>query len=237
MSVADRFTTTGAHGMRSLIAGLGIAIFVVGCTNQIQTSSDSGGGTAITQAVHESQEGGEAAAQTPEAQIGQPAPSFEGLNGVDDQPHSLKDYADAKAVVVAFICNHCPVAVAYEDRLIALHDDYADKGVQLIAINVNNMDADKLPAMKERAEEKGFKFPYLYDPTQKVGRDYAAAVTPHVFVLDGERKFAFIGPIDDNQDESKVTETYVRDAVEAVLAGSKPETTNVNPVGCGIKYE
>src|SRR5262245_45359491 len=99
--------------------------------------------------------------------IGDPAPAWKDLVGVDDGTHSLSDLKDAKAVVVVFTCNHCPVAKAYEDRLIDLAADYGDKGVELVAINVNNMDADKLPAMKERAEEKGFKFDYLYDPTQQ----------------------------------------------------------------------
>jgi peroxiredoxin len=215
--------------MRQLIAGLGLAVLYLYGTIEAPV--------VLAQGAENSAESAAAASQTPEDQIGQPAPDFEGLTGVDDKPHSLKEYADAKAVVVAFICNHCPVAVAYEDRLIALHHDYADKGVQIVAINVNNLEQDKLPAMKERAEEKGFKFPYLYDPSQKVGRDYGAAVTPHIFLLDGERRIAYIGPIDDNQDESKVTETYLRDAIDAVLAGSKPTTTNVNPFGCGIKYE
>jgi thiol-disulfide isomerase/thioredoxin len=213
--------------MRALVAGMGLAIVIVIATNQVRIPFRSGGSAALAKSD----------AERPSELIGKPAPEFEGLIGVDDRPHSLKDYADAKAVVVAFICNHCPVAVAYEDRLIALEKEYGEKGVQVIAINVNNTEADKLPAMKERAKEKEFPFPYLYDPTQKVGRDYGASVTPHIFLLDSERKFAFIGPVDDNMQAGKVTETYLRDAVDAVLAGKKPPTTEVKPFGCGIKYE
>jgi peroxiredoxin len=172
-----------------------------------------------------------------EFSVGDPAPKFENLAGIDDKQHSLKDFADAKAVVVVFTCNHCPVAIAYEDRLNALQKDYADKGVKLVAINVNNMEQDKLPAMKERAEEKGFEFTYLYDPSQKVGRDFGAAVTPHVFLLDGNQRLAFVGPFDDNMDESKVTKKYLRDAIDAVLAGKTPEVAEEKPFGCGIKYE
>jgi hypothetical protein len=91
--------------------------------------------------------------------------------------------------------------------------------------------------MKERAEEKGFEFPYLYDPTQKVGRDYGATVTPHVFLLDAKRTLAFVGPVDDSQDETKVKRTYLRDAIDAVLAGKKPAAAEVKPFGCGIAYE
>jgi len=169
--------------------------------------------------------------------VGDPAPAFEGLVGTDDKKHSLEEFKDAKAVALVFTCNHCPVAKAYEDRLVALQNDYAEKGVQVVAINVNNVEGDKLPAMKERAEEKGFEFPYLYDPSQKVGRDYGAMVTPHVFLLDGKRNLAFVGPVDDSQDGAKVKHKYLRDAIDAVLAGRKPPTAEVKPFGCGIAYE
>ncbi len=156
--------------------------------------------------------------------VGDTAPAWKDLIGVDDQKHSLGEHADAKAVVVVFTCNHCPVAQAYQDRIIDIASDYADKGVDVVAINVNNLEADKLPKMKERAEEKGFKFDYLYDPSQEIGRAYSAAVTPHVFLLDGARNVAYIGAIDDNMNPDKVTKHYLRDAIDAVLAGSKPET-------------
>ena len=120
--------------------------------------------------------------------IGDKAPPWSGIIGIDDKEHSLADLKQAKAVVLVFTCNHCPVAQAYEDRLVALQRDYRDKGVRLVAVNVNNLDADKLGPMKVRAKEKQFNFPYLYDPTQKMGRDYGATKTPEIFVLDGERK-------------------------------------------------
>ncbi len=170
-------------------------------------------------------------------QCGRSRAKFEGLIGTDDKKHSLEEFEEAKAVALVFTCNHCPVAKAYEDRLVALQNDYADKGVQVIAINVNNVDADKLPAMKERAEERGYEFPYLYDPSQKVGRDYGAKVTPHVFLLDGKRNLAFVGPVDDSQDEAKIKHNYLRDAIDAVLAGKKPAAAEVKPFGCGIAYE
>jgi peroxiredoxin len=169
--------------------------------------------------------------------VGDPAPAFKGLVGTDDKKHSLEEFKEAKAVALVFTCNHCPVAKAYEDRLNALQEDYADKDVQVVAINVNNAEAEKLPAMKERAEEKGFEFPYLSDPTQKVGRDYGAKVTPHVFLLDAKRNLAFVGPVDDSQDERKVKRKYLREAIDAVLAGKKPEAAEVKPFGCGIAYE
>jgi peroxiredoxin len=169
--------------------------------------------------------------------IGDPAPEWSGLPGVDDKEHSLADYSKPKLVVLAFICNHCPVAVAYEDRLIALTKEYEPKGVQVIAVNVNNIDADKLDKMKVRAEKKEFNFPYLYDASQKIGRDYGATCTPHVFVLDKDRKIAYMGAIDDNQNEKKVDKRYLASALDALLKREKPEKDVTQQFGCGIKYE
>jgi peroxiredoxin len=169
--------------------------------------------------------------------IGAPAPEWVDLEGVDGKLHKLADLKDAKAVVVVFTCNHCPVAKAYEDRLIALQKDYHDQGVEIAAINVNNMEADKLPAMKKRAEDKGFEFAYLYDPSQAIGRAFGATVTPHAFVLDGKRRVAYMGAIDDDMNADKATSHYVRDALDAVLAGKAVATAETEPSGCGIQYE
>jgi peroxiredoxin len=173
----------------------------------------------------------------PGVKIGDEAPQWKDLEGIDSKAHSLADLEEAKAVLVVFTCNHCPVAQAYEDRLNELHKDYTDKDVQIVAINVNNMEADRLPAMKVRGEEKGFQFAYLYDPSQKIGREFGATVTPHAFVLDQDRKIAYMGAIDDEMNPEKVTTRYVRDALDAVLAGESPETADTKAFGCGIKYE
>lgn len=178
-----------------------------------------------------------AASEAAGVKVGDAAPKWEKLAGIDDEEHSFADLKDAKATVVVFTCNHCPVAQAYEDRLVALYDDYHDKGVELVAINVSNSNADKLPAMKKKAEEKGFEFQYLYDPSQAIGRAFGATVTPHAFLLDGKGHVAYIGAIDDEMNPDKVTEHYLRDAVDAVLAGNKPKTETSKPSGCGIHYE
>jgi peroxiredoxin len=221
--------------MRSLVCVLALVGLTIGCSKadyeEVSIPKiDSGESDATANVV-------ETAAPPQELKVGDQAPTFANLVGVDDKKHSMDDFKGNKALVVVFTCNKCPVAVNYEDRLIAFQKDYADKGVQLVAINVNNAEADKLPAMKVRAEEKGFSFPYLYDPTQKVGRDYGAEVTPHVFLLDAERKLVFVGPMDDNPDEKQVTKTFLRDATDAVLEGKAVATTEVEPVGCGIQYE
>lgn len=172
-----------------------------------------------------------------EPKDGQAAPDFQGILGVDDKEHALADYKQAKLVVVVFTCNHCPVAVAYEDRLIALQKQYKDKGVQFVAVNVNNVPADRLEEMKSRAKQKGFNFPYLYDATQKMGHDYDAKVTPHVFLLDQDRNIAYQGAVDDNMKADKVEKHYLRDALEALMAGKKPPVEITKAFGCSIKYE
>jgi peroxiredoxin len=206
----------------ALVALVGTA-FVLGCIARSAAAADAA-----------------RSAEKPAAKglkVGDPAPEWKELDGIDDKKHSLKDLAKAKAVIVVFTCNHCPVAVAYEERLVALEKEYKDKGVELVAINVNNIESDKLPAMKERAEEKGFGFEYLYDPSQAIGRAFGATVTPHAFVLDGKHKVVYMGAIDDSQNPNEVQKHFVRDAVDAVLAGREPEVSSHKQFGCGIQYE
>ena len=171
-----------------------------------------------------------------ELKIGDAAPSWSGIIGIDDKEHGLSDYSKAKAVVLVFTCNHCPVAVAYEDRLVALQKDYQAKGVQVVGVNVNTIAADRLDKMKERAKDKEFNFPYLYDETQKIGHDYGATCTPHVFVLDKNRKIAYTGAIDDSMAAGKVKTPCLRNALDAILAGEKPAKAATKQFGCSIKY-
>ena len=163
------------------------------------------------------------------------------LLGIDDARHSLADYGDKEALVVIFSCNHCPYAQAWEDRMVQVQLDYGARGAQLIAINANDPSQypdDSFPMMKERAGQKGFNFPYLYDETQEVARAYEAQRTPEVFVFDRQRALRYHGPIDDNYDEpGAVKSHYLRDALDAVLAGRAPSVTDVDPVGCTIKWK
>jgi peroxiredoxin len=169
--------------------------------------------------------------------IGKPAPVWSELLGVDDKRHGLADLKDAKLVVVVFACNHCPVVKTYERRLIRFVDNYRDKGVEFVAISVSKQSSDQLPQMKTRASESGFNFSYLVDPSQKIAKAYGATCTPHVFVLDQQRRIAYMGKIDDHLDESKVTERFLRDAVDALLAGKQPEVTETRQTGCDIEFE
>ena len=149
----------------------------------------------------------------------------------------IPDWKDAKALVVVFICNHCPIATAHEQRLIQLQKDYAGKGVQVVAISVSRQESDRLDKMKQRAAERGFNFPYVSDESQQAGRDFGATATPQAFVFDANRKVAYMGAIDNQLDPAAVKKSYLRDAIDAVLAGQMPSVTETRPVGCEIDYQ
>ena len=168
------------------------------------------------------------------------ATDFE-LPGVDGKTHSLKELAAKKAVIIIFSCNHCPYVQAYEDRIIRIQKDYADKGVQIAAINSNedlNHPDDSFENMVKRAKEKKFNFLYLRDESQKVARDYGATHTPHIFLFDQDRKLRYTGKIDDNwQDPPKVTQQYLRQALDAVLACKEVPEPQTFAIGCTIKWK
>jgi peroxiredoxin len=173
--------------------------------------------------------------------IGDVAEDFS-LKNIDGKMVSLSDYKNAKGFIVTFTCNTCPYAVAYEDRIVALDKKYASKGYPVIAIMPNNVSIkpdDNLDAMKQRANEKGFTFPYLIDEEQKVFPKFGATKTPHMFVLQKTEKgnvVKYIGAIDDNyKDASAVSTKYVENAVDALLQGKDVEQTETKAIGCTIK--
>ena len=170
-------------------------------------------------------------------QIGDTADDFS-LIGTDGERHSIASDGGERGTVVVFTCNHCPYSVAYEDRLVALDSALAARGYGLIAINPNDPDlkpADGLEAMKVRAGEKGFGFPYLVDEGQEVYPVWGATRTPHFFVVDAERRVRYIGALDNNTDPSRVTVRYVEDALAAIEAGETPEPAVTKAIGCSIK--
>ncbi|MFI5182878.1 MAG: redoxin domain-containing protein [Vicinamibacteria bacterium] len=184
----------------------------------------------------------------PTLAIGSPAPDFD-LPGVDDRRHSLKDFTAAKVLVVVFTATHCPTAQAYEERIQKLHDDYAGKGVALVAISPNDPLAvrldelgytdlgDSFDEMKLRARERHFTFPYLYDgETEATSRKYGPQATPHAFVFDEERKLRFAGRIDDGENPTKVKTEDTRNAIEALLAGRPVPVETTKVFGCSIKW-
>jgi len=170
--------------------------------------------------------------------IGDPAPAWTKLEGVDGKRHSLSDLADKDVVVVVFTCNSCPVATDYEDRILAFSKKYAAAAskVGLVAINVNTVAEDRLPKMKERAAARGFGFPYLYDGTQKIGQAFGASFTPEFFVLNRQRQVVYMGGMDDNSQAADVKTNYLEPAVAAALEGRQPATVEAPAIGCRVRY-
>jgi peroxiredoxin len=169
--------------------------------------------------------------------IGDKAANWSDLQGVDGESHSLADYGKADVLVIAFTCNHCPVANAYEARFNKLAETFADKKVKMVAISVSDSEVDSLDNMIDRAKEKGYKFDYLQDLSQDSARAYGALVTPHLYVLDKDRKIAYMGAFDDSMNSAQVEKHYVQDAVEALIDGKQPEIKESLQFGCGIQYK
>jgi peroxiredoxin len=174
-------------------------------------------------------------------EIGSIATDFS-LKNVDNKKVSLKDFKDAKGFIVIFTCNHCPYAVAYEDRIIEIDKKYKKLGYPVIAINPNNPEKqkeDSFDKMQVRAKEKGFTFPYLFDDGQKIYPQYGATKTPHVYVLQKTDKgniVKYIGAIDDNHsDETAVEQKYVENAVDALLKNREIKIKSTKAIGCSIK--
>jgi len=170
--------------------------------------------------------------------VGDKAPEFSGIpavKGTTDTSLSLSDIKE-DVVVLVFLANHCPVVTAYEDRINDFATDYILKSVKVVGVSVNDLDSDRLPAIKVRVQEKAYPYVYGYDASQKIGRDYGATNTPQFFVLDKERNIRYMGALDDSQNEGRVNKTYVRDAVDALLKGESVEVSETRPVGCGVKY-
>ena len=166
--------------------------------------------------------------------LGDPAPAFD-LPGVDGERYALSDY-DGKPVAVVFSCCHCPYVVAWEDRLNAAARANAGR-VGFVAINSNSGHlGDSLEDMARRSEAKGFVFPFLYDETQEVAEAYGAARTPEVFVFDGDRRLVYHGAPDSSHTDPDGAEPYLRPALDATLAGTRPEVQETPPVGCTIKW-
>ncbi len=180
---------------------------------------------------------------------GAQAPDFN-LEGVDGQTYTLQSFKDAKALVVVFMCNHCPTSQAYEQRLIQLTTDYAPKGVSIVAISPNAPEAlridelgysdvgDSFDGMKKRAKTAGYNFPYLYDgATEFASRQYGPVATPHIFIFDQDRKLRYNGRIDDTEDPHKSPHSKdARNAIDAILAKQEPPVALTKPFGCSIKW-
>ncbi|TAF35261.1 MAG: thioredoxin family protein [Cytophagales bacterium] len=175
--------------------------------------------------------------------IGGKAKDFS-LKNVDGKKISMSQYPEAKGFIVVFTCNHCPFSKLYEQRIIDLDNTYKPKGFPVIAISSNDPAIepdDSFEKMVELANAKKYPFPYLYDSTQEVAKNFGAAKTPHVYVLAKKNKdliVSYIGAIDDNPKKDKAeTHAYVADAVQALLENKKVALTETKAVGCSIKWK
>lgn len=170
--------------------------------------------------------------------VGDKADDFK-LQNTEGEWVSLSSFEDAKGFVVIFTCNTCPWAVAYEDRIIDLHNKSEALGYPVIAINPNDpavKPGDSFEAMKERKAAKKFQFHYLFDEKQEVFPHFGATKTPHAFLLDKDRVVRYIGAIDDNAKDAEAVETnYILSAIEAVEGGQDPEPAVTKAIGCSIK--
>ncbi|KQH77038.1 alkyl hydroperoxide reductase [Mycobacterium gordonae] len=173
-------------------------------------------------------------------ELGTPAPHFALPEHATGATLSLDDLT-GPALVVTFICNHCPYVQHVADGLAELGRDLVERGVPMVAISSNDVVAypqDGPDQMVAEAERHGWTFPYLYDESQDVARAFSAACTPDTFVFDADRRLVYRGQLDDSRpkNELPVTAADVRGAVEAVLAG-RPVDPNQRPsIGCGIKW-
>lgn len=166
------------------------------------------------------------------------------LKNVDNKNVSLAQYPAAKGFIVVFTCNTCPFAMKYESRVEQLNKEFSSKGYPVIAISSNDSQAkpgDSFEEMQKKAKAEGYTFPYLYDESQAVAKQFGATNTPHVYVVSkegGKLVVKYIGAIDNNADDaSKADKKYVAEAINSLLEGKSPAVTATKAIGCGIKWK
>jgi len=173
--------------------------------------------------------------------LGTPAPAFS-LRNVDGQMVSLEDFQGKTALLVIFMCNHCPFVKHIADQLAQLGRDYQAAGVGVVAISSNNIanhPEDSPEQMIHEVEQRGYTFPYLYDEDQDVAIAYRAACTPDFYIFDGDQELAYRGQLDSSRPDSgiPVSGDDLRAALDAVMAGQPPSEQQVPSIGCNIKWK
>ena len=173
--------------------------------------------------------------------LGTPAPAFSLVDAVDGQSVSLADFADHPALLVMFICNHCPYVKHVQSELGRVAADFAPRGLATIAINSNDLDEypeDGPQHMRDLARAEGWTFPFLFDETQEVAKSFRAACTPDFFLFDGEQRLVYRGQLDDSRPstDAPVTGRDLRAAIESVLAGESVPEDQKASMGCNIKW-
>ena len=174
-------------------------------------------------------------------ELGIQAPDFS-LPDTAGNRVSLSDFADAKGLLMIFMCNHCPFVVHVREELARMAKEYQARGIAVVGVNANDVEThpDDSPAkMFEEVEKAGYTFPYLYDQTQEVAQAYRAACTPDFFLFDGDRNLVYRGQLDDSRPDSgiPVTGEDLRAALDAVLAGEPVSDDQKPSMGCSIKWK
>ena len=172
--------------------------------------------------------------------LGDSAPDFN-LRATDGNTYSLADFADAKALVIFFTCNHCPYVVGSDEVTRQTAEKYAGQGVKFVGINANSANThpdDDYPHMVERMQEHNFPWTYLRDESQDVALAYGALRTPHFYVFDGDRKLVYTGRgVDNPRETSKMTVNDLDNALAAHLASKAISQPLTNPIGCNVKWD
>jgi peroxiredoxin len=173
--------------------------------------------------------------------LGTKAPDFSLIN-VDGRTVSLESFQRSPALLVMFICNHCPFVKHIADEIARLGNEYQMRGVAVVAISSNDVashPADSPERMVAEAEDRGYHFPYLYDESQETAKLYRAACTPDFYVFDGDQRLVYRGQLDDSRPDSgiPVTGTDLRAALDAVLAGKPVADEQRASIGCNIKWK
>lgn len=174
--------------------------------------------------------------------LGTRAPDFSLPDVCSGQTVSLSDFSDNDALLVIFMCAHCPFVKLVESELAAIGKDYADRGLGMVAISANdagNYPDDAPERLKEQAERLGFTFPYLYDESQETAKTYRAACTPDIYLYDKDRKLAYRGQLDDARpgNGKPVNGKNLRAAIDSVLAGDEVTESQLPATGCNIKWK
>jgi peroxiredoxin len=173
--------------------------------------------------------------------LGTPAPPF-ALPDTNGRTVSLDDFAGAPALLVMFICNHCPFVKHIASELAALGRAYQERGAAIVAINANdvaNYPDDRPEKMAAEVDSRGYTFPYLYDESQEIAKAYRAACTPDFYVFDNDQKLIYRGQVDDSRPGNgvPVTGSDLRAALDAALAGTAPAAEQKPSIGCNIKWK
>lgn len=174
--------------------------------------------------------------------LGTKAPDFELPDVVSGDTVSLDTFADKQALLVMFICQHCPFVQHVQQEIAQISKDYADKGLGVVAISANNVDEypdDSPEKLREMAQKLDFNFPMCYDETQEIAKTYTAACTPDFFLFDGDKNLVYRGQLDDSRpgNDKPITGKDLRTAIEKVLAGKEVDPDQKPSMGCNIKWK